>query len=169
MHLLDTHIERKSPRKGTKIAASYSNHGQHHSATLKESPQERGRKFSKNMMISIGFLLKESPQERGRKLDLLGKPSPSRWLKESPQERGRKYPDGVDGIELNDLLLKESPQERGRKYQAYSALPNAIHWKKVPKKGDEKVCSQSDVHDYIHLIERKSPRKGTKSCRARYQ
>ena len=134
-------IERKSPRKGTKSRLCYIR------------------------LFRVGGLLKESPQERGRK-DLLHR---YRWfhgsfrLKESPQERGRKDVDCFPLPFVSECNWKKVPKKGDEKVIFSIVCSSLSYWKKVPKKGDEKnLFCRSNVDRHV-VIERKSPRKGTKS------
>ena len=112
-----------------------------------------------------GTLLKESPQERGRKLTTSAYlQRRATKLKESPQERGRKLSPTLTGASAV-TLLKESPQERGRKLHVLNIMFCQFHrLKESPQERGRKQCRHDGVHLLIE-IERKSPRKGTKTLR----
>ena len=180
-------IERKSPRKGTKTR--WMGRYRQISIWLKESPQERGRKLV-SFPAFVGKCLsnwKKVPKkgdENQYPCELYPK-KPWR-LKESPQERGRKqvcqhcFDRDVVAIERKSprkgtktnrptilttvsMSLKESPQERGRKRASPDPWRGIPHWKKVPKKGDENGPPSRRSVAGLRGIERKSPRKGTKT------
>ena len=131
---------------------------------LKESPQERGRKrYLPFKTHAVGSLsLKESPQERGRKhctltinvnpFFCIERKSPRKGtktsgrrlatgglfnqLKESPQERGRKQKYAAIDTTMSTIERK-SPRKGTKTYVIASVIKSSVHWKKVPKKGDE--------------------------------
>ena len=113
--------------------------------SLKESPQERGRKHDSSIFFHVfhNVIERKSPRKGTKTLAnfccfvaLVMK------LKESPQERGRKHLFRCcTAIVSREKQLKESPQERGRKPSSSPTM---------------------NVATYLN-IERKSPRKGTKT------
>ena len=136
--------------------------------SLKESPQERGRKQFQFAAIKGKLLLKESPQERGRKLspkrsttraeisywkkvpkkgDENGKKG--RYIMENQKSDWKKVPKkGDENIPVHSVIvasvlkLKESPQERGRKlFKVVHEFFFHAYWKKVSEKGDENVTA----------------------------
>ena len=135
-------IERKSPRKGTKTTVIMILSLQKHNK-LKESPQERGRKqFTCYGIIgkAISSIERKSPRKGTKTIFCHRYYNVDPFiLKESPQERGRKRLYRLRSQYQGSPQLKESPQERGRK--PFFKSPHSIR----------------------HPIERKSPRKGTKT------
>ena len=139
-------IERKSPRKGTKTYTLL--FCLFVIQSLKESPQERGRKQNYHHACNVfGKGIERKSPRKGTKTivrrdlrQILG------LLKESPQERGRKPP-AVALPTFSLRRLKESPQERGRKRfnVFYISVPIPIE-RKSPRKGTK------TVHESVHTL-----------------
>ena len=67
-----------------------------------------------------------------------------------------------------EAILKESPQERGRKlcapYTIVRGSGKVAIERKSPRKGTKTIGTFADcVNHGLYIIERKSPRKGTKT------